>query len=309
MKRSIWLYLLFFCWLSSSAISQQPFVLSMQTAETLGKGGYATNIEVIRYERTISTSNQSVVIGNFFQEKHDVTLKADKLLFPVILTFGIGESLDLSIGGTPSSGEMQKSITDYYEVGDELRARVYSQPMFDGKLGLKYNIKPDIGDGMPAVSIGGALYTGYTADDQLEGNTHFLDDTPVDGFPFTAARLYMVGSQSFAPLAKVHAGFGGLLSQKRFRFAFQLGADLAMTDQLSAVADYSTVRLVSGVEINSVFNFGMRYELSSRRHFYAALSTVDFTDLGLLFGFTLVVEKIPLASPVGPPPASPEDLF
>lgn len=309
MKRVIWICLTLSILCGVNALAQQTVLFSMPTAETLGKGGYVTQMEVFRYEYNDRASAEDVVVGDFFKEQHSVVLKADKLVFPVTLIFGVGDNLDLMIGSTVTSGSMDKSITDYYETGDTTRERVYSQPMFDGRFGLKYNVKPEMGDGMPAIAIGGELHSGYTADDHLDSGDSFRDDTPADGFPFAAARLYIAATQKVTPLIAVHGNAGGYLSQKRFRFSAQLGADLEMTEALYAAATYSTVRLVSGSEFNSRFDFGLRLRVASGKLFYVALNSADFGDLGFAFGFTVSGEKVPLATPVGAPPSNVEDLF
>ena len=291
------------------ALAQYPTVISVDTAETLGKGGYATRIELLRYERTIPGARQDVVIGDFLQEQQTVDLSADKLLYPVTLTFGVGEVFDLTLGTTVTSGSMEKTIADYYEVGDTFATRTYSQPMFDARIGVKYNLRPDIGDGMPALSVGGEFHTGYTADDEEASGGIFRDKTPADGFPFGAARLYMAGSLKLGPLASVHANVGGYMSQKSFAFSAQAGTSFLMTEHLSLLVGYSTVRLVSGSQFKGMFDFGLAYQVSPNRQFQIALSTVDLEELGLTFGFIVSGEKIPIASPVAEPPSNVEDLF
>ena len=107
------------------------------TAETLGKGGYSFSVGMIPYSLTkVSTEPKLIDIGGFFKEPHNVKFESDIWLIPSKITFGISERLDLTFGGTYSSGDTEKSITDYYETGDETKRRVYSQVVMDGILGL-----------------------------------------------------------------------------------------------------------------------------------------------------------------------------
>ena len=93
-------------------VNAQPFptqIGAMQTAHTLGKGGYTTSIEVNQYKKeNISETTQEVIIGNF-EELHILELKANVKLVPIRLTYGVGDHLDLILGGTLASGEAKKN--------------------------------------------------------------------------------------------------------------------------------------------------------------------------------------------------------
>lgn len=172
---AIFSIVLFICIFSTSdAFSQSNSATHlgiMPTAETLGKGGYSTSIGMFKYKADVPGSQsdavvQNIVIGDFFREKHRVEYHADAELLPVRLAFGVSEYVDFYLGGAYGIGDSYKAIADYYETGDEEKERTYSQFLFDGIVGLKYNLKPDVGDGLPAFSIGGEIQTGYTSDDK-----------------------------------------------------------------------------------------------------------------------------------------------
>ncbi|MCZ6679841.1 MAG: hypothetical protein O7E52_21625, partial [Candidatus Poribacteria bacterium] len=136
----------------------------MQTAETLGKGGYTTSFGMFQFDKKRLDKEprqpQNVVIGNF-EELHNVEFEIETFLLPLRLTYGVSERLDLTVGATFSTGGIRKIIPDFYGVGDANRdRRVYDQSVFDVVGGLKYNIKPDVNDGMPNVSFGGNLQIG-----------------------------------------------------------------------------------------------------------------------------------------------------
>ena len=198
--------------------SPAPQLNVMQTAETLGKGGYTTNLGMFQFDKEtrVPKNGQRVVIGNF-EELHLAELEIETFLVPIRFTYGIGERLDLTVGGTFSTGGVRKIIPDFYKLGDPMKEnlsldptrdrRAYEQALFDGVVGLKYNIKPDVGDGLPSVSVGGEMQIGFTADNKLNSDNEFIDHTPDNSFPFVGISTYMVGTQRF-DLFKVHAGVG-----------------------------------------------------------------------------------------------------
>ena len=134
----------------------------MQTADTLGKGGYTTSVGMFQIDRkkldATPKQPQRVVIGNF-EGLHNVELEVNTFLIPARLTYGIGERLDLLLGATFSTGGARKIVPDFYRIGDTYDAeesidatqdrRVYEQSIFDLVVGLKHNIKPDQQDGFP----------------------------------------------------------------------------------------------------------------------------------------------------------------
>ncbi|MGB9597857.1 MAG: hypothetical protein ACPL7B_16350, partial [Candidatus Poribacteria bacterium] len=154
-------------------------------AETLGKGGYSLSTGMYPYSKKESPEDlKNVDVGGFFKELHKVELKSDIWLIPIRITYGITDRLDFTFGGTYSTGDTEKAILDYYEVGDQTKKRVYSQMVLDGVMGMKYKIQ-DVTGNIPALSFGGELQIGYTVDDG------FIDETVEDGFPFVASLIYM----------------------------------------------------------------------------------------------------------------------
>src|SRR3972149_4389559 len=74
----------------------------MQTAETIGKGGYMTAFGLFQVsKKSIDEPKQPqrVIIGNF-DEQHRVELEIETFLVPARLTYGIGDRLDLILGAT-----------------------------------------------------------------------------------------------------------------------------------------------------------------------------------------------------------------
>ena len=258
----------------------------MQTADTLGKGGYATSLGMFQVDRKKLDESpkqpQRVVIGNF-EGLHNVEFEVNTFLIPAQLTYGIGERLDLLLGATFSTGGARKIVPDYYRIGDTYDAeesldptqdrRVYDQSIFDVVVGLKYNIKPDLQDGLPSISIGGDLQVGFTADDQLNSDKEFLDPSPADSFPFTGINTYLVGTQRFGQLMRLHAGVGSYLSSKSlkstdsFQLLWQLGAEFAFSDNFWLVGDFSRKRAFSGITLSDLISIGFRYELTDTASF------------------------------------------
>ncbi len=286
----------------------------MPTAETLGRGGYSTSIGMFQYkekepDKPTETITQKIVIGDFFQEEHDVRYDADVSLVPVRLTFGVSDYVDFFVGGTYSIGDTKKIIFDYYETGED-RNRVYSQFLFDGTMGLKYNIKPDVGDGLPGISIGGSIQMGYTADDKKTSDGTFVDDTPADSFPYLGINTYLVGSQNFQ-IAKVHAALGAFLSSKSpritdsFKLLIQAGGELAMSDNLFLIADFSTAQMYSGVEIESLVGVGLRYNITDRAAFSVSLASAP----GFQFNLFIGGEKARIVAPTTPETGEEDLLF
>lgn len=289
----------------------------MPTAETLGKGGYSTSIGMFKYEADVPGSKsdpvvQNVVIGDFFREKHRVEYHADAELLPVRLAFGVSEYVDFYLGGTYSIGDSYKAIADYYETGDE-RERKYSQFLFDGVAGLKYNIKPEVGDGLPAFSIGGEIQTGYTSDDKKTSDGNFVDDTPADNFPFVGMGTYIVASQNLQ-MAKVHAAVGMFLSSKSprvtdsFKISVQAGGELMLAENLALIADFTTAQMYSGVDFKSLLSVGFRYNLSEKAAFSVSFATAS-SNPGFQFNLFVGGEKARPLAPETPKTGGEELLF
>ncbi len=297
--------LAFFIITGTSLFAQSPPVTQlgvMETADTLGKGGYATSFGMYQVDRkqldVTPEQPQRVVIGNF-EGLHHVEFEVNTFLIPARLTYGIGEHLDLLLGATFSTGGTRKIIPDFYRIGDNYDAdqpvdatedrRVYEQSVFDVVIGLKHNIKPDLQDGFPSVSIGGDVQIGFTADDQLNSDKEFADPSPADSFPFMGINTYLVGTQRFGQFMRVHAGIGSHLSSKSlkttdsFQLLWQLGAEFGLTDNFWLVADFSRRRALSGITISDLISVGFRYRLSDT----AAFNIGYVTEPGFQFYLTV----------------------
>ena len=289
----------------TSLFAQSPPVTQlgvMQTADTLGKGGYTTSVGMFQIDRkkldVTPKQPQRVVIGNF-EGLHNVELEVNTFLIPARLTYGIGERLDLLLGATFSTGGARKIVPDFYRIGDTYDAeesidatqdrRVYEQSIFDLVVGLKHNIKPDQQDGFPGISIGGDVQVGFTADDQLNTDKEFVDASPADSFPFMGINTYLVGTQRFGQFMRVHAGVGSYLSSKSlkssdsFQLIWQLGAEFAFSNNFWLVTDFSRRRAFSGIAINDLISIGFRYKLSDT----AAFNIGYVTEPGFQFYLTV----------------------
>ena len=284
----------------------------MQTADTLGKGGYTTSFGLYQLDRkqldTSPKQPQRVVIGNF-EGLHNVELDINTFLIPVQFTYGIGERLDLLLGATFSTGGAHKIVPDFYQIGDTYDTeqgldatrdrRVYDQPIFDLGVGLKYNIKPDLQDGFPGISIGGDVQIGFTADDRLNSNKEFLDPSPADGFPFMGVNTYLVGTQRIGQFMRVHAGIGSHLSSKALKAAdsflliWQLGTEVVLSNNFWLVGEFSRRRVFSGIAINDLIGIGFRYKLSDTADFNIGY----ITEPGFQFHLTVGGAKESFAAP------------
>ena len=289
----------------TSLFAQSPPVTQlgvMQTADTLGKGGYTTSLGMYQLDRkkldATPKQPQRVVIGNF-EGLYHVELDINTFLIPAQLTYGIGERLDLLLGATFSTGGARKIVPDFYRIGETYDAeqpldttqdrRVYEQPIFDLAVGLKHNIKPDLQDGLPSISIGGDVQVGFTADDQRNSDKEFVDASPADGFPFMGVNTYLVGTQRFGQFMRAHAGIGSYLSSKSlkasdsFQLIWQLGAEFAFSDNFWLVGDFSRRRVFSGITIDDLISVGFRYKLSDT----AAFNIGYVTEPGFQFYLTV----------------------
>jgi hypothetical protein len=251
-------------------------------AETLGKGGYSFSTGMYPYKKEESPADpMNIEIGGFFKELHKVELNSDIWLIPVRITYGISDRLDFTFGGTYSTGNTEKVLLDYYEVGDETKKRVYSQTVLDGVLGMKYKIQ-DVKDNIPAMAFGVELQMGYTVDDG------FVDETLGNGFPFVASLLYMSGSYNLN-VASIHGGIGMSISSKsvqtsrRFDLPIQIGAEVPF-GVLSAVVDYSGFKSLSGVGLKSVISGGLRYDISQNSALNASIASVGGFTISLTIG-------------------------
>lgn len=285
--KKIFLLIGFIFLLSDLTFAQVDRLGVMQTANTLGKGGYATAIGVIQFSQSARSENRMpITLGNF-ETEHQIGIDAEGQLIPVRLTFGLGDRFDLTLGGTIASGEVQKTVFDFYNSGDDLKdRRVYDQPLFDGIIGMKFNIKPDHGDGFPAISIGGEVQNGYTVDTDLS------DSTPADGRSFFGATAFISTSFAFTSDLRVHATTGTHFL-KDLSFFWQIGGEFAVSEKLWFVGDFSNGTMINGLEFDRPISVGIRYDLSDR----ASLIIAPIASPGFQFNLTFGGEKDRLVTP------------
>lgn len=271
---------------------------TIQTAEPVGKGGSSTSFGLLQYSKVdlLPDHRQRVDIGGF-EELHRVSLQIETFLVPVRFNYGLSDELDLVLGGTFSTGGIRKVVHDFYNVAEDTDVdptatarRVYDQPLFDGVIGLKYNIKPDRGDNFPSISVGGDAQFGFTADDRLNSDNEFLDYTPADGFPFMGINTYIVGTQRFGSLFKVHAGVGVFLTSKLlkttdfFTLNWQVGGEIAIADNMWLVADFSRELPYAGINVPNFIGFALRYEISDTLAFQLGFNSQPGFQFNLTFG-------------------------
>ena len=286
--------------LASSRIFAQTVPVSqlttIQTAEPIGKGGSVTSIGFFQHsvERVRPDPIQNVDIGGF-EKSHYVSLEVETYLLPVRFTYGLSDKLDLNLGATVSIGDVHKIVHNFYDTVDpELASdRVYDQPVYDGMIGLKYNLIPERNDGFPSLSIGGNFFSGFTADDRLNSDREFLDHSPIDGYPYAAMNAYCVGTQRFRKYFKFHAGAGVYLSSKSVRttdsfpLTWQLGGEIAISDSMWFTADYSNIIHHAGIHISNIIGLAFRYQTSKSLAFQIGLNNQP----GFHFSLTLGGEK------------------
>lgn len=270
-----------------------PQLSTIQTAEPMGKGGSSTTFGLFQYAKVdlLPDHGQKVDIGGF-EEMHRVTLEIETFLIPVRLTYGLSDRLELVLGGTLSTGGVRKVVHDFYNTDTDEFAnqRVYEQSLFAGMLGLKYNIKPDRNDNLPSISIGGDAQFGYTADDRLNSDNEFLDHGPADSFPFVGMNTYFAGTQRFGNLFKVHAGVGAFLTSKALRTTdfftlnWQVGAELAVADNMRLIADFSRELPYAGVHVTNLIGLAFRYEVSNTLAFQLGYVSQPGFQFNLTFG-------------------------
>ena len=270
---------------------------SIQTAEPIGKGGSSTTFGLLQYAKIdlLPDLSQNVDIGGF-EESHRVTLEIETFLVPVRFAYGLSDELDLILGGTFSTGGVRKVVYDFYGTAAEnntdpnVNRRVYDQPLFDGVIGLKYNIKPNRNDNFPSISVGGDAQFGFTADDRLNSDNEFLDHSPADGFPFLGVNTYLVGTQRFGSLFKVHAGVGVFLTSKSlkttdfFTLNWQVGTEVAVSDNMWLVADFSRELPYAGVHVTNLLGLTLRYEISNTLAFQLGFNSRPGFQFNLTFG-------------------------
>ena len=270
-----------------------PQLNTIQTAEPLGKGGSMTTFGLFQYSKEAFEPEemQDVFIGGF-ERQHLTSLEIETFFIPVRFTYGLSDQVDLILGTTLSVGNVHKVVHDFYDTDDpEINPdRVYDQPLYEGIIGLKYNLKPEKNDGLPSLSIGGDIFSGYTADDRLNSKDEFLDPDPVDGYPFVGVNTYFVGTQRIGAFIKIHGGAGVLLSSKSlrttdtFNFSYFGGGELSIANNMWFAADYSRELLYAGVSVSNVMGLAFRYEVSSTLAFQVGINNLPGFQFNLTLG-------------------------
>ena len=297
-------YLLFaLCFISSilfeSAAGNQLGM--MQTADTLGKGGNSSQASVLAYQKLVQNDNsvtQSMVIGNF-AEQHQIKYDAKAILLPLSLTFGITENVDLAIGGTYSVGQVSKEVANFFQTDDpDKNTRVYPQPIFNGEIAVKYGIKPESQDGLPAVAIFGRILSGFTGDDRINSDGEFQDQTPADGMSFIAVEPQILATLNLGQALRFHAAGGLHMSSKGLNIVplLQLGAEFALSDSIWATVDFSRTAFVNGFRLDNISSGGLRYDISEN----ATLSLSLTSKPGLQLSFNLGGDKEEVVIPKTP---------
>ena len=263
----------------------------MQTAETIGKGGYMTTLGLFQYERQpiAPEQTQGVVLGNF-ERFHLVEFEMETFLVPIRFTYGIGEHLDLIVGSTFTTSSARKVLPDFYRFRDESEdeeldldsrkdRRVFDQSLFDLVVGLKHNLTPDVSSKLPSISVGGEMQLGFTADNKLNAAGEFIDRTPANGFPFVGVNTYFVGSYELQDIFRVHGALGMYLSSKSlkstdsFSLNWQVGGELSVSNELWIVGDFTRKHPILGLTLENLISLGLRYEITDTAAFHLGYVT------------------------------------
>jgi hypothetical protein len=124
---------------------------------------------------------------------------------------------------------------------------------------------------------------------------------------------YIVASQNLQ-MAKLHAAVGMFLSSKSprvtdsFKLSIQGGGELMLAENLALIADFTTVRLYSGVDFENLLSVGFRYNLSERTAFSVSFATAN-SKPGFQFNLFVGGEKARPVVPETPKTGGEELLF
>ncbi len=251
---------------SASELGAFPRAGLQETAHTLGAGGFSASIGLSALETRLpklggASMFQTLNVGGVEAER-EVLYEAEGSLIPIMIGFGVSESTDLYLSGTVSVGTRQKTVKNYYDSPnpDGALDRIYDQPLFDAGIGIKRLLKPDYGDGLPAVAFGLRARAGYASDDFEE----FKDDTPEDGYFSAGGDVYIALSASFGDLFRAHGSAGLDVSQKMgARSLAGVGIEAAaIPGQLTFAASYLMRRNLAGIESSSIMTVGLQYQFS-----------------------------------------------
>lgn len=200
--------------LTSSLFARDSFssVGLHPTAYPLGKGGSLIRTGLIPYNGRLPHLNRPALLENItvggIQTRREISYIADVTLIPFLFGFGVGSQTDFYLSAGIGSGTSQKRVANFYGVPPDVYAknpdsrydRIYSQPLFDVGLAIFSQLKPELGDGLPAVGVRVSGRFGYTADD----HNSFKDLTPEDGFPDFGGDLSILASQQFGEYLALH---------------------------------------------------------------------------------------------------------
>lgn len=274
------------CCVAASAAHAQLSLLPkagrLDTAHTLGAGGFMVTGGVIplktRLPRVGSVAIEEDLNIGGVELPRATRYESDGTLIPLSLGFGLTETTDIYLDGTVSSGTSQKRVQNFYgvppdiygefiEQGDFRYDRIYDQPLFDAGLGLKHQLKPDYGDGLPAVAVGVNGRFGYASDDFGT----FQDKTPADGFADFGIEGYTAVTISAGELVQAHGRIGVSTSRKLgSQTSFGGGVEFGLVPgQLLVSADFLSRRDIAGVEYRDTGE-----KLTVGFHYYLTPSTV-----------------------------------
>jgi hypothetical protein len=259
---------------SAFAREESPFAGLHPSAYPIGKGGYVVRGGFASYDGSLPGPNQVAITDNIniggVQTRREIAYKADAGLVPLTLGFGVGERTDFYVTAGIGSGTSQKRISNFYGVQDDLYLaakdrydRVYDQPLFDFGMAVLSQLKPDLGDGLPAVGVRVSGRFGYTADD----HGVFKDSTPEDGFPDFGGDVGLIVSQRIGEYAVAH-GSAAFSAMRKLGSSLQYGGAIEFVlipDRMVVSADYRTRHEFVGNEYTSTKDkttAAVRYHLS-----------------------------------------------
>jgi len=256
------------------ALEESPTVGLHPSAYTLGAGGYFVRGGFAPYEASLPGLNQVPIVENVnvggVQMRRSIAYQADVSLVPLTIGFAVGERTDLYLTTGIGSGTSQKRVSNFYGVPDDLYRgnenrydRVYDQPMFDFGIALLSQMKPDLGDGLPAVAVRVGGRFGYTGDD----HGVFKDATPEDGFPDFGGDIGLIVSQRIGEFMRAH-GSASIVATRKLGTGLQYGGAFEFAlipDRMVISADYRSRHEIVGNEFTSTKDLvtaAVRYHLS-----------------------------------------------
>lgn len=291
-----------------------PYAGLHPTAYPLGKGGTLVRGGFAPYNGRLPGLNRPAIVENVavggVQTRREIAYKAEATLTPMTLGFSVGQQTDLYLTAGLGSGTSQKRVSNFYGVPldvyvaskDDRYDRIYNQPLFDVGMAVFSQVKPDLGDGLPAVGIRVSGRFGYTADDH---NT-FKDLTPEDGFPDFGGDVSLVLTQQLGESLAVH-GSATFSGSRKLGTSLQYGGAIAfelIPQRMTVSADFRTRHEFVGNEFSRLRDRlvgAVRYHLSQRlaAEFASSLSGNFFLTL------TRLGERPATVVPQAPRPEGP----